>query len=333
MTIESFPVSDPRFDFHHELRSATMPTPKRCPAPDHGRGYVLMREKKPCAFLVSFSADCMLNTESNTAIVGFYEARCARDGHELLAHVADELRTVGKTSLIGPMNQNTWGQYRFALPSTNNIEFASPIFFGDVIHHEQYPQHFIDFGFTPISHYESRATFDLAIRHPRRQNIENTLKEHGIVIEPIDMSLFDQTLKTIFALSLMGFSRNKFYAPISYSYFASLYKGIESIIDPDLFLLAKNSKQEIVGFIFSYKDPYAAEDRVILKSMTIDDSVRGLGLGLFLMDEIQRIAHEKNFTCAIHALMYVDNTTKGISEGGMSSRLFKRYALFQKPLT
>lgn len=332
MAIESFSIDDESWNFHHELRSQHFPNCTRIAAPDHGRGYVLMHKNQPEAFLASFSSEHMLNTDKDTAIIGFYEAKTEHAGLTLLDHVVKEMKSCGKTSLIGPMNQNTWGQYRFVFPSTHTSDSASPTFLGDVIHHDSYPQHFINFGFSPISFYESRANYDLTTRHSKRREIEDALRDRGITIDAIDMKCFDETLAAIFSLSLLGFSRNKFYAPISYSYFASLYKGIESIIDPDLFLIARNREREIVGFIFAYRDPLSDEPRAILKSMTIDDKVRGIGLGFYLMDEIQRIAHEKHFAMAIHALMYSGNTTKGISEGAMKSALFKRYALFQKLL-
>lgn len=320
-------------EHHRFLRNLQSPHARPLSFPKDGRAFLLTEKNTSQAFVASFSVDNMRNTEANTAVLGFYEALSEQHGCDLLLRVEEHLKNEGIKQLVGPMNQNTWGQYRFALDiEKDDPPFSPHYFFGDVVNHTTYPQHFSQVGFQKIAHYESRASRDLSKRHPRRSEIEANLIQHGIRIENVDMKNFRRILKEIFTLSLEGFSHNKFYAPIDFEYFASLYDGIEAIVDEDLFLLARNNREEVVGFIFAYRDPYGSEMRVILKSMTIDKSVRGIGLGLYLMEEVQRIAHEKNFTMAVHALMYVDNTTKGISEGGMGSVIFRRYALFGKTI-
>ncbi len=333
-TVFSFALHDQKSRAHGYLRSLQSPDHKPQAFPHEGQAHLLANGDDPRAFVAVFEADTMLNTPKNTAILGFYEAISEEDGVSLLTHVEQELRQRGIETLIGPMNQNTWSQYRFALPKRKtDPEFSPHSFFGDVTNHESYPTHFESRGFEPVSYYESRANFNLNLRHNRRFEIERNLAEQGIHIQTISMKEWDVILREIFSLSLEGFSNNKFYAPINFEYFRSLYQGIEPFIDEDFFLLARNRQNQLVGFIFAYPDSTAAEKRVVLKSMTIDKTVRGMGLGLFLMEEIQRIAYEKHFDIAIHALMYVDNTTKGISEGGMGSVIFRRYALYGKKLS
>lgn len=330
-SVVSFGAKDEKWSLYNDLRLKQSPLAKKLAFPHEGRGHVLLEGDRPKAFLASFFNEDMQNTSPDNAVLGFYEAISMKDGHLLLGHVQEEMKRLGKKVLIGPMNQNTWGQYRFALkPKKTDLHFSPSTFLGDVTHHESYSDHFESFGFSPLSHYETRASFDLKSRHKRRRELEETFTAHGITISSIDMSCFEATLKDLFVLSLEGFSQNKFYTPIDFSYFASLYKGIEAIIDEDFFLLAKDKTGKLIGFIFAYQDPLAIEKRVVLKSMTIAKSVRGIGLGLFLMDEIQRRAHEKNFDLALHALMYSENTTKGISEGALNSIIFKRYTLYQK---
>jgi ribosomal protein S18 acetylase RimI-like enzyme len=69
---------------------------------------------------------------------------------------------------------------------------------------------------------------------------------------------------------------------------------------------------------------------VVLKTLAVDPSARGLGLGGALLDLAQRAAHDMGFRRAIHALFHDSNISGQIS--GRYARRIRRYALFSRGL-
>jgi GNAT superfamily N-acetyltransferase len=72
-------------------------------------------------------------------------------------------------------------------------------------------------------------------------------------------------------------------------------------------------------------------DTVVLKTVAVHPSFRGIGLGGALMDLVQRSARRMGFRRAVHALIHETNVSRRISDG--YARTVRRYALFSRPLT
>jgi len=70
---------------------------------------------------------------------------------------------------------------------------------------------------------------------------------------------------------------------------------------------------------------------MIVKTLAVLPERRFAGLGTVLVNRLQTAAREAGCTEAIHALQREDNQSLRISQR-FSAEIFRRYALFSKPL-
>jgi GNAT superfamily N-acetyltransferase len=90
----------------------------------------------------------------------------------------------------------------------------------------------------------------------------------------------------------------------------------------------------LIGFMFAVPDALEARrggsGTVIMKTLAVDPSAAGKGLGGVLFDLAQRSARDLGFRRAIHALIHDANVSGRIS--GRYARTIRRYALFSRKL-
>jgi ribosomal protein S18 acetylase RimI-like enzyme len=105
-------------------------------------------------------------------------------------------------------------------------------------------------------------------------------------------------------------------------------------VQPELVLLAEQ-QDALIGFVFALPDVLQARrgipiDTIVMKTLAVDPSAGGLGLGSALLDEAQRIARQRGFRRAIHALIHENNVSRKISD--RYARSIRQYALYARAL-
>lgn len=260
---------------------------------------------------------------SDTAWLGFYEARDAESGTAVLTEAVRLAGQRGRSRVLGPLNESTWRRYRVALASAPEDPFRDPPFFpGEPRNPLTYEEHFAAAGYGVAARYESRlVTLDPGAP-PRSLPLPA-----DIDVRTLDASRFPSEMQRIFDLSLSAFADNAFYSPISREGFFALYEPIRPILDPDLVLLAEGRNGALSGYLFSYPDPTSQSRRVIAKTMAVDPSARGLGLGTYLLAEIGARAAARGYGEVVHALMHVSNRSQRMSTR-LGAALYRRYALY-----
>lgn len=262
-------------------------------------------------------------------VIGHYAARDRAASTELLARACGALADAGCTLAIGPMDGNTWRRYRFI---TERGE--APPFFLEPDNPDDWPTHWTASGFAPIATFTSAANDDLSVEDMRSEAARDSLRDAHVSLRTFDHSRADEELRRIFSLSLTAFSRNFLYTPISEPEFMAGNRALLPYVRPELVLMAERAG-DLVGFMFALPDMLQvrrgeAIDTVVLKTMAVDPSCRGLGLGGVLMDDVQRTARALGFRRAIHALMHESNKSRTLSD--RYARTIRRYTLFSKPL-
>jgi GNAT superfamily N-acetyltransferase len=262
-------------------------------------------------------------------VVGHYAAADAAAGAAALDRACAMLGAAGCTMAVGPMDGNTWRRYRFI---TERGE--APPFFLEPDNPDEWPSHWTASGFEPLATYTSSANDDLSVEDPRSDPAREALLGHGVTIRAFDPARADDELRRIFTLSLAAFSRNFLYTPIDEREFMTANRALLPHVRPDLILLAERAG-ELAGFMFAVPDMVQARrgeaiDTVVLKTMAVDPSCRGLGLGGVLMDDVQRAARALGFRRAIHALMHEANRSRALSD--RYAHAIRRYTLFSRPL-
>ena len=100
-------------------------------------------------------------------VIGHYAVSDRAAARRVLQHACEELATKGCTMAVGPMDGNTWRQYRLV------TEFGSePAFFLEPNNPEDWPGHFVENGFKPLAEYFSALNTDLRCDHSLMSRVE-----------------------------------------------------------------------------------------------------------------------------------------------------------------
>ncbi|MES2997665.1 MAG: GNAT family N-acetyltransferase [Verrucomicrobiota bacterium] len=261
------------------------------------------------------------------AIGGFHAATPDACG-QVLDAACERLTQAGCRLAVGPMNGNTWRRHRFIIESNGRGSY-----FMETRHPAAWPCWWRDAGFSELSRYRSAA---LPLDGNRTVSAETMqrLAARGVTIRPLDMTRFDDELKTIFELSLTGFPENFLYTPIEAPEFFGAYGKIRPHLDPDFVRIAERDGRPC-GFVFCMPDLDATKrgekPALIVKTLAVDPASRRFGLGSVLVDDVQTIAHAKGYREAIHATQNETNNVSRIT-GRHAATWFRRYGLFAKTL-
>ncbi|MCP5534995.1 MAG: GNAT family N-acetyltransferase [Akkermansiaceae bacterium] len=236
-------------------------------------------------------------------------------------HQHHQCRTV-----VGPMNGNTWLQHRLVIESNGRDPF-----FMEPVEPGYFFNTFAATGFSVLSRYSS-STIDLTIPQKDYASMASRLGKNGVTFRSINPDAFAQDLTAIFDLSLISFSSNFLYTPLSKAAFVGKYMSTREHIDPDMVILAERDGG-LMGYVFCMPDLIAHQlgkkPSVIIKTLAALPDRSLSGVGTVLVAKAQQIARDKGYTEAIHALQYESNSSLRISQRFKAS-VFRRYALMVK---
>lgn len=329
--IIAFTTADPHFLQFQSLFQQLYGTSRSDSIPILATCYLAVQDNEPLARLSAKIIEDIQNAPNPCGIIGHYEALNPQAGIALLKHVQQKLK---HTSIIGPMNDSTWDRYRLALPpQPGDLTFNPSTFLGEPRNPPEYHSHFISAGFTIVEHYESRIFSNLTCRLSKYDLLKRKMERLGINVKPVDLNRYENELKEIFTLSTRAFAKNPFYRLIDFTHFKSLYEGIRPYLNPEFILIARDKENRIIGYTFNYPDLESVQakkpPRLIVKTLAVDENMRGKGVAMYLLDEVTIRAHQHGYQSIIHALMHCDNDSLNISQKGYGTDLFKRYALYQ----
>jgi GNAT superfamily N-acetyltransferase len=272
---------------------------------------------------------CWWSGVSPVGAIGHYAAADLTSGAAILTQACERLSRAGCLTAVGPMNGNTWRDYRFVVERGNE-----PTFFLEPENPDEWPRHWAVAGFSTCASYTSALNENLTAEDPRTAAALDRLRAAGISLRSFVPHNADWEIGRMFSLASVVFRQNAFYAPIAEAEFRRQIEGLLPAVRPELILIAEQH-DALVGFIFALPDLLEARRgtaprTAILKTLAVDPSVSGLGLGGVLMDLVQRQARQLGFHRAIHALMHEANRSRWISR--RYARTIRRYALFSRPL-
>lgn len=280
-------------------------------------------DEKAIARLSTQNVKKLHGVDGLSGLIGHYEALNEDAGVLLLKEAAQACTQEGAKRVIGPMNGSTWERYRLALPQKNNY----PFFLGEPMNPPEYADYFINAGFIPVDTYESRITSYLTHKEAEAIKLQERLNRLGITIRSFDMNNYEKELEAIYGLSVEAFSHNRFYRDIPFERFKAIYDRLKPLLDPDYVYLAFDSKGKEIGFLMGYPDKNTGD--FILKTIAVNEHMKGNGLGAYLFDLMHLIAHQKGYKKVIHALMHSDNVSLRLSKERYLSTSYRHYALYE----
>jgi len=254
-----------------------------------------------------------------TAAIGGFHCESPASGAALLAQAGDMLRSEGFDAVLGPMDGDTWHNYRLVTESDGSPPFVLEPVSGP---HDQAA--FAASGFTPVSVYVStRARLDDAI------GPAPPIRRDDVTVAAWDGRDTEALIGKLFAMSTTSFGERPYFKPITKAEFLKLYEPVLPLLDPRLVLFARDGAGDLVGFLFGLANRLEGDKphTVILKTYA---SARR-GVGHLLADTFHRVARDLGFVDVIHALMHVDNLSLDRSRQH-AARIFRRYALMGQRL-
>lgn len=260
------------------------------------------------------------------AAIGDVHFESLAAGQELLKQVADTLLQEGYPGVLGPMNGDTWHNYRVVLESDGSAPFLMEPVSGafDL-------EAFTSSGFSPISKYVSAcAKLEDTLRPELldRPGLRSVQKK-GVRIVAWDGQHADQLVEKLFEMAGTAFSDNRFFKPIDRQAFLNIYQPLLSRVDPAHILFAYDDEATLVGFLFGM--PNHPENSGHRAAIVKTYASRMRGVGHLLANTYHQRALEFGFRHVIHALMHESNVSLTHS-ANLNATIFRRYALLGKVL-
>lgn len=262
--------------------------------------------------------------------IGHYAAIDADGGMQLLERACQTLSRAGCDVAIGPMDGNTWRNYRFKLDRDGGHTF-----FFEPHHPADWLDHFTGAGFSLLSRYHSSVCNDLSVRDPRLQRAELRLITEGVRFRGLDRQRKEADLRAIHDLCGFAFRDAFLFHSMTYEAFGNQIRPLLQRIDARWVQIAERD-HEIVGFAFGCPDflqPFHGKqsDTAILKTLAVYPQRALAGLGMLLMQRFHDRALEQGFRRVIHALMHDQNRLIGHLSSRYSQPL-RQYGLFSRDL-
>jgi GNAT superfamily N-acetyltransferase len=266
--------------------------------------------------------------------VGHAEWADADAGHQLLTEALAALAAAGCTRALGPLDGSTWFAYRVVTDAAPSGGEREPPFLLEPWPTPVVAQAFAGAGFEPVAHYLSSRVDALPDESGPLADGLRQLRASGVTVRPFRPEDAGGELRRLHPLLLRAFAGNPFYTPLGLDRFLALYRGVLPLVDPALVLVAERCRRP-VGVALGLPDAAQAArgeraDTVVLKTLAVDPSERGVGLGGTLVRAVQEAARARGLTRAVHALMHAANDSAKISRH--LGRPVRRYALLSRSL-
>lgn len=262
-------------------------------------------------------------------LIGHFAARDALASAQLLDLACAQLTARACTLAVGPMDGNTWQNYRLIVERG-----PEPPFFLEPDNPDDWPVHFRQNGFRVLAHYYSALNTDLQQQDPALPEITRQLETLGIRLRPLCVENLLEELGRLHALSVACFRDSFLFTPHRREDFLAQYHALRAHVRPELVFIAEQDGR-MVGYLFALPDRLQARrgqpiDTIIIKTLAVEPGLRGTGLGRLLAARCHAAAHALGYRRAIHALMQDTSAARKISD--RIARPMRRYALFARPL-
>lgn len=259
-----------------------------------------------------------------TGIIGEFECVSSAKYSEsalLFSKLEEVLKEKGATKIIGPMNGNTWQNYRLTTFYGNK-----PAFTLEPYTPEYFIRHWLHSGFIPHETYSSYLSRVNTWQDKRVERLHD--KFSHLIFRKIE----EEDLSPIFDLSLSSFAKNPYYIPIDKETYLEKYGKMLLLLQPNLSWVVYD-KEKLVGYVFAVMNQQSVDkvnDSVILKTAAIDEGRQYAGLGVYLLSKLMSEVKEKEIDYVIHALMYDKNPVQNIIK--TYSEKMRGYTLYKKDI-
>ena len=263
-------------------------------------------------------------------LIGRFHADDSDSAQRLLEDAASRLKTEGCTLALGPMDGDSWHDYR-ATTRTG----TRPAFVMEPPVEETLAGYFTAAGFDLHSRYISAEMDVDGALVLQRYRLLSWILGKRFRLRNLDPDDYDAEMARIHEFCCRAFAGNHLYTPIDVDEFRELYAPMKAQIDPRFVFIVEKAGQ-IVGLLFALPDlnQQARDesiDTLIYKTLAVAPEMRGRGIALLLMHSGLRAAKSAGYRKIIHALMYRDSRSRAFS-GRNRIDIMREYGLFSRAL-
>ena len=268
--------------------------------------------------------------DQRVGVIGHYAGGGDDTAAALLEHACRELQARGCNLAVGPMDGNTWNDYRFV------TDFGDePRFWLEPSNPPEWPRQFVRNNFQPLSEYFSALNPRLDYRDRGLDKVDQRLHGAGVRMRPISEQSFDDDLRHIFGVARIAFRSNLLYSEPNESEFIKQSRPLQRFAPLELSWIAERHGRA-VGFLFAVPDlleeaRLGRSNTAIIKTLAVVPARAYAGLGLSMLAQVQEHAFHLGYSRAIHAFMRDVGSMRRLS--GRYARPMRRYTLFAKALT
>ena len=259
-----------------------------------------------------------------TGLIGHFqcsEKASLEESFILFNHLNKTLQSLGCTKIIGPIDGNTWQNYRLTTYYGDKKNFMLEPYTP-----EYFIKHWENFGFKSEETYSSYITSINDWNDHRIAKLDFKFQDLNF------RKLEDKDLGPVFDLSLKSFVKNPYYIHIEKEVYLEKYGKMMALLKPNLSWVVYDG-EKLVGYIFSILNQngvYKMNDSVILKTAAISDERKYAGLGVYLLSKLVEESQSLNLDYIIHALMHDRNPVQNIVKS--ASEKMRGYTLYKKDI-
>lgn len=217
--------------------------------------------------------------------------------------------------LIGPIDGNTFYNYRFA------VDHFDVKFYPDCINEKDIVDEFLSQGFSFRQHYVSTVA---TVNERLWKLSKRTKMPQGYWAKVVSGKEAFAYLDAIYEVTIDAFSDADYYEEINKQDFVELYMRNIEAVSPDVVLIF--DKEELVGYNFCYQDPL--KRYYVCKTTAIKKANRNKSLIMVMVDYSYTLLVEKGYQYALHH--FQNDRTKTLHAIFRGHEVMqKRYALME----
>lgn len=285
------------------------------------RNFALLNNNRPIAHVSIFTDERLPNS---TVTFGFFECKNSPNQVEaFFLYIRDKLRAEEISQMYGPINVNTWQNFRISVANTN------PPFFTEPYNPQYYANMIKKCGGSLVQKNVSTV-------HPIDfPNEEKAITKHrileadGFKIEQITKLNFNSALKDIFELLKICYKDTLLFYPITWEEFCFLYQDLKRIAGNELSVLVRDISGKTVAFCVAYPDLINPErKKMIIKNMAVLPEYQNKGIATVAFSQVHKIGKKAGYTSVIYSTMKASHE-KILVITQTSDNIYREYELYQ----
>lgn len=235
------------------------------------------------------------------ALVGFLDVATKQAIAPLRQAIADTVRSFGHGSLHGPINFNTWNDFRYPVTATDNPYPLEPFSSEASIEFwEGYPAKF-------AVEYESFRSLVAAAPFAAYQVRHEALVAAGYTFETLGHTVAEADLRSLYDISLDSFGATWSFTAITYQEFK--YQFLPSLAQSDLVrvFVARNSEGRIDAYFVAFLSSGGISKELVQKTIATRGDCQNQGLASALFYEAHQWSLRQGIASYVYATLQRDN--------------------------